>query len=180
MGIAVQVAWREDEAAAQLKRILPQLVLPESTALRAFPRLRVVGPKQVKKVSGLETGRVIGLPLFVDQQWKFDARLFAESSGVARVPQADSGQFRAFRLELGFVVAQLRDMLAAEDSAVVAKKNDHSRLQLPQRSEPYGDAIGIRQRDTCQCLAKRGNHKGNLSQPLSLDRQGGNIAAAST
>ena len=103
----------------------------------------------MKKVSSLQTSRVIGLPLFIDQQWEFDARLFAESSSVVRIAQADSGQFRAFRLERGFVVAQLRDMLAAEDSAVVAKKNDHSRLQLPQRSEPYAGTIGIRQRDTC-------------------------------
>jgi hypothetical protein len=35
-------------------------------------------------------------------------------------------------LELGLVLTQLRDMLAAEDSAVVAKENDHGRIQLPQ------------------------------------------------
>jgi len=65
--VAVYIAWGEDEAAAQLKRIPPQLVLPESPALRALPRLRVVGAQQVKKIGGLEASRVIGLPFVVDQ-----------------------------------------------------------------------------------------------------------------
>jgi hypothetical protein len=38
-------------------------------------------------------------------------------------------------LELGLVFTQLRDMLPAEDSAIVAEENDHRRVQLPQRAE---------------------------------------------
>jgi hypothetical protein len=39
-------------------------------------------------------------------------------------------------LKLTFVLAQLRDMLAAEDSSVVSKKNDDCETLFPQRAEP--------------------------------------------
>ena len=37
-------------------------------------------------------------------------------------------------LELAFVVTQLRDMLAAKNSAVVAQKDNHGGSRLPQRA----------------------------------------------
>jgi hypothetical protein len=37
----------------------------------------------------------------------------------------------AFLLELGFKFAQLRDVLSAEDSTVVAKKDHYGRLACP-------------------------------------------------
>jgi hypothetical protein len=43
--------------------------------------------------------------------------------------------------------AQLRDMLAAEDSAVVAQENDHGGIGCPQRAKPNGRALRVRQRD---------------------------------
>jgi hypothetical protein len=46
-------------------------------------------------------------------------------------------QLGAFAFKLGLVLAQLRDMLAAEDSAVVAQENNHGRVRLPQRAEAY-------------------------------------------
>jgi len=50
--IAVHVSGGEHEATAQLKRILPELVLPESSTLRAFPRPRVVPAQEVKQIGG--------------------------------------------------------------------------------------------------------------------------------
>jgi hypothetical protein len=38
----------------------------------------------------------------------------------------------AFLLELFFEFAQLRDMLSAEDSTIVAKEHQHGRSALPQ------------------------------------------------
>ena len=90
MRIAIHVARGENETAAQLKRILPELMLPETSRLRAFPCLCVISPQQVKKISRLQTSSVIGLPFFVDQQWKFDASLFPEQRSVVRISQADS------------------------------------------------------------------------------------------
>ena len=140
MRVAVHVAGSEDETTAQLKRILPELVLPETSALGAFPRPGVVSPQQVKNISCLQTSRVIGLPLFVDQQWEFDTSLLAEQRSVTRISQADGCQLSALGLELGLVFTQLRDMLPAEDSAVVAKENDYGRVQLPQTAEAYRGA----------------------------------------
>jgi hypothetical protein len=51
---------------------------------------------------------------------------------------------RAFLLELSFKFAQLRDVLSAEDSTVVTKKDHHGRSALPQGSEPRRFAIGVR------------------------------------
>jgi hypothetical protein len=45
------------------------------------------------------------------------------------------------------VVAQLRDMLAAEDSSVVAKKNDNSRILLPQSAQTDLLAVWIGEND---------------------------------
>ena len=41
------------------------------------------------------------------------------------VPKPDGGQSDTLLKEFLFVIAQLRDVLAAEDSAVVAKEHNH-------------------------------------------------------
>jgi hypothetical protein len=56
------------------------------------------------------------------------------------------------------VFAQLRDVLAAKNSAIVPKKNDDGRLALPQRTQTDFFAIGVRQNDVCELLAKRFLH----------------------
>jgi len=75
---------------------------------------------------------MVGLPFFINQQWECYSGFLAEHRRVTRISQADGGQLSALGLELSLVLTQLRDMLAAEDSAVVAKENDHGRIQLPQ------------------------------------------------
>jgi len=68
------------------------------------------------------------------------------------------------------VFAQLRDVLAAKDSAIVAKKNDHGRFISPQRTQPDFLAIRIRKKDVCELLAKRFLHVQSSftsRQPLS-------------
>ena len=140
MGITVHVTWGEHEASAQLKRILPELVLTESSTLGAFPGPRVVPAQEVKQIGGLKSRRMVGLPLFIDQQWECYSGFLAEHRRVTRIAQADGGQLSALGLELGLVLTQLRDMLAAENSAVVAKENNHGGVQLPQRAEAYRGA----------------------------------------
>ena len=46
-------------------------------------------------------------------------------------------------LKLTFVLAQLRDMFAAEDSPVVAEKDDDCGPLLPQRAKPNFTASGF-------------------------------------
>ena len=50
---------------------------------------------------------------------------------------------RAFLLEFGFEFAQLRDMLSAEDSTVMAKEDHHGGSTLPQGAETRRLAIGV-------------------------------------
>ncbi len=61
---------------------------------------------------------------------------------------------RAFLLELGFEFAQLRDVLSAEDSTVMAEEDHHGRSSLPQRAEPRRFAIDVRECDSGQLAAE--------------------------
>jgi hypothetical protein len=45
------------------------------------------------------------------------------------------------------VIAQLRDVLTAENSPVVTQKNDYGWSRFPQRAEPNGTFIGVREHD---------------------------------
>jgi hypothetical protein len=56
--------------------------------------------------------------------------------------------------------AQLRDMLAAKDSSIVAKKNDDGGLVLPQRTEANFLAIRVGENDVCELLAESFRHVG--------------------
>ena len=53
-----------------------------------------------------------------------------------QVAQSDCSQGGSCSLELTFVLAQLRDVLAAKDSPVVSKEDDDSGTLIPQRAEP--------------------------------------------
>src|SRR6476661_4756716 len=122
-------------------------MLPESPALRTLPRLRVVRAQQVHQVGSLQTGGAIGPSFFVNQQWELDPGLFAKLLSVLCVAQADDGQLRASAVELSLMLAQLRDVLAAKDSTIVAKENDYGQVRFPQSAKPFPDAIGIGQRN---------------------------------
>jgi hypothetical protein len=52
---------------------------------------------------------------------------------------------RAFLLELGFEFAQLRDVLSAEDSTVMAKEDHYGRRGLPQGAEACWFTVGVRE-----------------------------------
>jgi hypothetical protein len=75
---------------------------------------------------------LIGPPVFIDQQWKLDSRVFAEHRGVVYVTQADSSELGAFLSKLGFMIAQLRHVLTAKDSTVMSEKNDDCGILGPQ------------------------------------------------
>ena len=98
----------------------------------------------------LQLQRLIGFTLLVDQQRKIDAGFVAKCARIAEIAQSHGGKLRAFFFKLFLVFAQLRDMLAAENSTVVAQKHDHGRLVLPQRTELDFVPIHIRQHDMGQ------------------------------
>ena len=141
---AVDVARSEDKAPSQLERILPRFVLAMPGCPCARSRGGVVAAKQMQKVRGFQSRGSISQPLLVDQQRKRDPCFLAEKSRVLAVPQPDGGQPGSFFLECLLVLAQLRDVFTAENSAVVAQKNDHCGPARPQGAENCFLTVAIR------------------------------------
>jgi len=128
----VFVAGREDEAAAELQRVFAQAMLFVAGGLSAAAGLHVVPPQKMEQGSVPQFNRFVGFALFVDQEGKLDAGLLAEEFCVVHIAQPDRGQARALPAKLFFKFAQLRDVLAAEDSTVMAKKHYDRGPALPQ------------------------------------------------
>jgi hypothetical protein len=51
------------------------------------------------------------------------------------------------------VIAQLRDVFAAEDSSVVAEKNEDGGIGFPERAEADGVAEGVGEGEAGEALA---------------------------
>jgi hypothetical protein len=134
----------EYKAASKLQRIFSQAMLFVSGGLCPLARLEVVFAQQVEKGSVAQPNSFIGFAFVVDQQRKLDTGFIAEEPGIAGIAQANHGEMCAFLLELGFKFAQLRDMLSAEDSTVMAKEDHHGGPRFPQGAETRRLAIGVK------------------------------------
>src|SRR5580704_12514769 len=81
VGEAIDISWREDEAAAKLEGIRAKFVLLMTGRPRALAALEIVAASEVQQIGGGEISDGVCLALFVDQQGKIDARFFAENVG---------------------------------------------------------------------------------------------------
>jgi hypothetical protein len=131
VGIAVHIAGSEDKTSAELKRIFAKLVLAVSGGAGALARDLVVLPKYMKQVRMAQISGFECLTLLVYQKRKLDAGLFAEQARVVHIGQSDGGKLRSLGAKRCFMLAQLRDVLTAEDSAPVAEKNNDSGSLFP-------------------------------------------------
>ena len=59
------------------------------------------------------------------------------------------------------MIAQLRDVLPAEDSAVVAEEDENGRIIFPERAEADGFAKGVGEGNAGKPLAEGIGHEGN-------------------
>jgi hypothetical protein len=168
VGKAIHVARAEDKAAAKLKRILPEFVLMMTCGARAFAACGVITPKKMQKVCRAKSGGTVGTALFVDQQRKRDAGFLAEHARIVTVTQPDRGQRGSFAAEGLFAFAQLRDVLATEDSSVVPQKNDHGRRGGPERTKSHFTPVGIGDHNLCESFAERLLHDGSILVIASL------------
>jgi hypothetical protein len=157
----VLISRSEDEASAQLKRIFSQPMLLVSGGLRTPAALHVVAAEQVQQRSVFEPHGFVSFAIFVDQQREVNLGFLAEEGSILFVAQPDRGQPRAFLPELFFVFAQLRDVLAAEDSAVMPQKNDRGRTLSPKRSQAHAVAVDIRQGNARKLAAEGFSHGGH-------------------
>lgn len=125
-----------------------------SCCLCPLARPQIVFAQKMKQGSVAQPHSLVGFALVVYKKRELDTGFLAEEPGIARIAQSNHGQTRAFLLELGFKFAQLRDVLSAEDSTVMAKKDHHGRPSLPQRAEPHRFAVGVRERNSGELAAK--------------------------
>ena len=174
----VFIAGREDEAAAELERVFAQAMLLVAGSLRAAAGLHVVSAQKVEQGSVAQFNRFVSFAFFVDQQRKLGAAFLAEEFGVAHVAQPDRGQTRALTVKLFFEFAQLRDVLAAEDSTIMAKKDDDRGAIFPQRTQANGVSVHIGQRDSRQLAAERLRHVGHCLGSGAACQAGDRIGAA--
>jgi hypothetical protein len=150
----VHIARPKDKTSAKLQRVFAQLMLAMAAGLGAFARQRVVFAKQVEEGSLLQAQQEIRFALLVNQKWELDSGFLAEGTGVLWVAQSDCRETGSLGLELLFVIAQLRNVLAAEDSTIMAKKSNYSRPVSPQRPELHWFAINIGQSNFRQLAAE--------------------------
>jgi len=118
-----------------------------SSSLGSCTRFEIVFTKKVEQVRALQLHRLVRFALFVHQQRKRNACLLTKSFSVGEVAKADGCKCRAALSKCFFACAQLRDMLAAEDSTVMAQENDDRRLPQPKRTEPNCTPVAIGQVD---------------------------------
>ena len=111
-------------------------------------------------------------PLGVDQKWECDSTFFAKDLGIVRVAQPDGGQPSALSVERLFLVAQLRDVLAAEDSSVVAQEGDHRRLVGPERAKSNRLSFRVGQDNSREFLTHGFRHAVILKRLLGAVKQG--------
>jgi hypothetical protein len=132
MDEAIDISWTEKEAAAELEGIQAKFVLVMPGRASALPAFEIIAAKDVKNIGGAQVGDGVRQASFVDQERKIDAGFFAENTGIVSVPKADGGERSVLGGEFSLVLAQLRDVLAAKDSSIVAKKHDNGVMALPQ------------------------------------------------
>ena len=122
MSVKIAIVWGEHEASAQLKGIPaePVHVLAMAITLGSPAGRHVIRTKDMQQVADPQFGNTISNAFFIDEQRKRDAGLLPEEVPIVLVTQPDGGQVGSFVAKFRLVFAQLRDVLAAEDSAIVS------------------------------------------------------------
>jgi hypothetical protein len=89
----------------------------------------------VKQGGVAQAKSFVSLAFVVNEKRELDAGFLAKKLGIAGVAQPNNSEVSAFLLKFGFEFAQLRDVLSAEDSTVMAKEDHDSGSTLPQGAE---------------------------------------------
>lgn len=96
----------------------------------------------------------IRLPLLVNQQRKSDAGLVTKSPRVRQIAQSNGGQPCSLVRKRLLMIAQLRDVLSAENSAVMPKEDDYRGPGFPQRAQWDRVFLAVRQNNLREPRAK--------------------------
>jgi len=164
VGETVNVAGAEDEGAAELEGVAAEFVLVVAGGTGAFAALEIVATEEVEEVGFAEVGELVGLAVGVDEEGEVDAGFLLKEKSVAGVAKTDGGEGRVLGAECWLVFAQLRDVFAAEDSAVVAEECEDDGVRFPERSEADLVAEGVGKSDACETLAEGFGHGGMIEE----------------
>jgi hypothetical protein len=127
--------------------VFAQAVLAVSAGFGAFAGGYVVFADQMEKSCLFQFDGLIGFAALVDQQGEFYSGFFPEGLCVMRIAQAYGGQPGSFIAECRLKFAQLRDVLAAEDSAVMTQEDQDYGMVRPQGAEANVMSVAIGQGD---------------------------------
>ena len=110
-------------------------------------RFEIVFAQKLEQIRALYLHRLVRLALLVYQQRKPNAYLPSKSLSVGEVAKTDGCNCRTALSKFFFVGAQLRDMVAAEDSTVMAQEYDNCGLPQLKQTEAYRTPVAIGQAD---------------------------------
>ena len=161
MGETVDIAGAEYKGAAELEGIAAEFVLVMAGGTGALAALEIVAAEEVEEVGFAEVGEFVGLAALVNEEGEVDAGFFLEEAGVAGVAEADGGEGGVFGAECWLVLTQLRDVLAAKDSAVVAEEDEDGGMRFPERAKTELVAEGVGKSDSGKTLAEGFGHEQN-------------------
>lgn len=122
-------------------------MLLEPAGLCTSACFRVFAAENVEQIPRFQFRSFIGDPFGVNEQWEGDTGFLAKHPGVMHVAESNRSQYGSGLLNLLLVFAQLGDMLAAENSTIMAKEDHNCRIPLPQRAEAYFLASSLGQHD---------------------------------
>ena len=92
----------------------------------------VVTAQQVEDVRLFQAEATVRQKMLIDEKREIDAGICSKTPCVIHAAKPDSNHASAAAPDLGFLRAQLRDVLAAEDSTPVSQEGDNRRLLGPQ------------------------------------------------
>jgi hypothetical protein len=158
----IHVSLAEDKTSAELEGVLAELVLVMTRRTGPLPAGGINFAQKVEQIRRSKPRNSIGLAMVVNQERELDPSLLPKHSRVVGVTQPDGGQRSSFVPEGLLVFAQLRDMFAAENSSVMAEKDEHRGAAGPHRPEPDLLAIRIGKHDFGESATERLVHDGSI------------------
>ena len=147
MAEEIPVPGAEDEGSAELEGVPAETLLPMARFRGPPARRAVERAEQLQQRTRAETGGAIGRALLVDEERERDSELIAKRRRPGAPAEADRGDPGPESLDVILIVAQPGDLLAAEDSAVVAEEGHDARPRFPEDAEPYGPAGRVGEHD---------------------------------
>lgn len=143
MGEEDPVIRCENEAPAELERIFPQCFLSVSRGLRPRASRSIVLAQEVEERSGLQLDSRVRFAFGVDEERKRNLGLSPKRLGISLIAETDRCDLGSGLFDFTLSFAQLRDVLAAEDSTVVPQERENRGLPFPQGSQANELTLGV-------------------------------------